>query len=202
VQRELVVSLGTVCLLSLMGCANQKAATEASQQAAAQLPSGTLGEEVVVTATATVEKIDVEKRLVTLRGPQGRTVTVTVDERVKNLPQVRVGDEVIASYYESVAYQVRKPGEATPGAGVAAELETAKPGEKPAGIAARVATVTATITAIDAKTPSVTLMGPEGRSVTVKVRDPKKLESVKVGDLVEIRYREAFAISVEKAPKQ
>jgi hypothetical protein len=41
-------------------------------------------------------------------------------------------------------------------------------------------------------------MGPDGDSVTVTIRDPKKLENVKVGDLVEISYTEAVALSVEK----
>jgi Cu/Ag efflux protein CusF len=46
----------------------------------------------------------------------------------------------------------------------------------------------------------VTLTGPEGNSVTIKVKDPKKLNGVKVGDDVEITYTQALAISVEKAP--
>ena len=45
----------------------------------------------------------------------------------------------------------------------------------------------------------LTLKGPEGNVVRVKVMDPKNLEKVKVGDKLFITYTEALAISVERA---
>ncbi len=81
-------------------------------------------------------------------------------------------------------------------------MATAKPGEKPAGVAISQKTITATVEAIDTKKPSVTLKGPEGNLVTVKVKNPKHLENVKVGDQVVITYTEALAISVHKAKKK
>ncbi|MCK7506097.1 MAG: hypothetical protein MZV70_19805 [Desulfobacterales bacterium] len=45
----------------------------------------------------------------------------------------------------------------------------------------------------------MTLKGPEGNKETIKVKDPKNLKKVKVGDNVVISYTEALAISVEKA---
>ena len=164
------------------------------------LPSGTLGENLV-TVTATVEKIDLSKRLVTLRGPDGKLFTVHADERVKNLAQVHKGDQVTTSYYESVAFEVKRPGEAQLGTEQAATAATAKPGEKPAGVAATAVTVTTKITDIDKKNGTVTLEGAEGNSVTVKVQNPANLDRVKVGDLVQITYSEALAISVEAAQK-
>ena len=56
-----------------------------------------------------------------------------------------------------------------------------------------------TITAIDKAHSKVTLKGPEGHSVTVKVKDPKKLEGVAVGDLVQLTYTQALAIAVKPA---
>jgi hypothetical protein len=156
----------------------------------------------VTTVTATVEAIDLGTRMVTLKGPRGNMITFRADERVKNLPQVKVGDQVVAKYYESWAVQVKKPGEATPGASSGGMVATAKPGEKPAGVAAREVTITATIQAIDAKVPSVTLKGPEGNVVEVRIRDPKNLENVKVGDQVVITYTEALAIAVDKAKQK
>ena len=49
---------------------------------------------VVITVEATVEEIDHDSRKVTLKRPDGKTVTIEADERVKNLPQVEVGDRV------------------------------------------------------------------------------------------------------------
>ena len=86
-------------------------------------------------------------------------MTLYADDTVRNLPQVQVGDEVTASYYESLAYEVKKPGTATPGATVAEEAARAKLGEKPAGAGARVTTLVATITGIDKAAGTVTLAG-------------------------------------------
>ena len=63
-------------------------------------------------------------------------------------------------------------------------------------------TVTATVEALDKKNQTVTLKGPEGKSVTVKVKDPKNMENVNVGDEVVITYSEALAISVKPTKKK
>ena len=62
--------------------------------------------------------------------------------------------------------------------------------------------MTVTITAIDPAVPSVTFKGPDGDKKTIKVNDRQKLKEVKVGDMVDITYTEAIAISVDKAPKK
>jgi hypothetical protein len=57
--------------------------------------------------------------------------------------------------------------------------------------------LTATITAIDPKAQTVTVKGPQGNEETIKVRDPKNLTGVKVGDLVELTYTQALAIALD-----
>ena len=153
----------------------------------------------VETITASVEALDLANRMVTLRGPQGNVVSLRVDESVKNLPQVKVGDQVVAKYYVSLVVRMAEPGD--PKMMETSGLASAKPGEMPAGVAARQVTVTASVEAIDKETPSITLKGPEGNVVRVRVMDPKNLEKVKVGDKLFITYTEALAISVEKAGK-
>lgn len=162
-------------------------------------PSGMLSEQVV-TVTATVEKIDLKTRQVTLRGPDGRSTTVKAGERVRNLAQVKKGDEVTLSYYESLAYEVKRSGEAEVGAGVAAAAAAAEPGERPAGLEAQQLTITSTIAEIDERAGTVTLKKPDGELFTTRVRRPENLKRVRVGDLVELTYTEAVAVSVEAAP--
>jgi len=158
--------------------------------------------EKVVTAIATVEAIDLQKRVVTLKGPKGNVFDVTVGEQARNLPQVKVGDQVEVKYYESLALRLVKPGEGVAGVQETSALARAKEGEKPGGIAGSQVTLTATITAINKKTHEVTLKGPEGKTITVKAEHPENLKKVKVGDEIEITYTEALAISVEKAKKK
>jgi hypothetical protein len=169
--------------------------------ATTETATGVVDEEVV-TVAAKVVAVDLENRVVTLRGPDGKVTDVTVGDEVRNLPQVRKGDDVVATYYESIAITVRKPGAAKPGIETADVAERAQLGAKPAAGAARQTTVTATIVGLDKKKSTATLKGPRGKVVTVNVRDPKRFDNVKVGDLVEVVYTEAVAISVEKPAKK
>jgi hypothetical protein len=162
-------------------------------------PSGI--KERALERTATVQAIDLDKRVVTLKGEKGNVFDLKVGEEAKNLPQVKVGDLVTIKYYESLAFEVTKPGQAV-GAGATAGVASAKPGEKPAAVAAGQVTITATVEAIDAKKQYVTLKDPEGKTKEIKVKNPKNLVNVKVGDQVAITYTEALAIEVTPAKKK
>ena len=61
-----------------------------------------------VTATATVVSVDQKTREVTLKNAQGQTFTIHCGEEVKNLPQVKPGDLVTATYREGLVYEVKK----------------------------------------------------------------------------------------------
>ena len=156
----------------------------------------------VVEETATVMAVNQSTRMVTLKGPEGNSITFKASDEVRNLAQVQVGDEVKFAYYESVAVRVLKAGEAFPAAGESTAMSRAKPGEKPAGVVGTETTVNATITAIDKKAKTATLMGENGKSVTVTPLRPEKLDEVKVGDRLVITYTEAVAVRVEKAEKK
>jgi ribosomal 50S subunit-recycling heat shock protein len=152
-------------------------------------------------ATATVKAIDLKKRIVTLTGSEGKVFDVKVGEEAKNLPQVKVGDLVTVTYYESIAVKVYKKGEAPKADGMTEGVITAAPGQKPEGVKAAQVTVTATVEALDKIKQTATLKLPDGKSISVKVKDPKNMENVKVGDEVVITYSEALAISVVSAKK-
>ncbi len=162
---------------------------------------GKIGTSESVMVKATVEAVDPAARTVTLKGPHGKSITVSVDDKVRNLSELKVGDEVVAKYYEAIAFELKKPGEAVPGRSVTEGAAALPPGQNPAGAAGQQVKVVATITAIDEADGSVTLTGADGKKVNVKARDPRNLKKVKAGDLVEITYTEALAISLEPAPK-
>jgi hypothetical protein len=153
-----------------------------------------------VRVRGSVVAIDKEQGTVTLKGPKGRTVTLEVRDMQK-LDAVKVGDPVVALYTEALVIQVKKAGTASPGASVQESRVGSKPGETPAGAVGREISLTATITAIDRKGHTVTLKGPGGRTETIPVKDPKNLDGVKVGDLVDITYTQALAVSLDKPAK-
>lgn len=149
----------------------------------------------------TVAGVDKDAGTVTLKGPKGRTVTIEVKDKSK-LDQINVGDPVVAAYMEAVAWRVVKAGAgAAPGVSTQETRVTSKPGETPAGAVGREVTATVTITAIDRKNHTVTVKGPQGGTETIKAKEPKNLEGLKVGDMVEISYSQALAVSLDKSGK-
>ncbi len=65
--------------------------------------------------------------------------------------------------------------------------------------AARTATMTATIAAIDAPTKAITLKGPQGNEITVTAGpDVKNFAQMKVGDRVDVEYIEALTLELKK----
>jgi hypothetical protein len=147
---------------------------------------------------ATVEDIDAAKRELTLKDSKGDTHKMKVSEEVKNLDQVKKGDEVSIGYYQSVALSVQKPGDAPPAAQAQAVV-VAEKGQKPGGLAVQTTQKSATVEDIDYSTREVKLKGADGNIVKVKAGDKvKRLEDVKKGDRIVATYTEALAVSVAK----
>ena len=150
---------------------------------------------------ATVTAIDKAKRTVTVKGPHGKIRTLTVGPEARNFDQVKVGDMITLTYVEAVTLSLEKAEGAKPGITVSDELKRAAPGAKPGGVMSSQTTIVGTVTAIDAASQLVTVRGPGGNEVDIKVEDPAKLKNVKTGDLVKATYTEALAISVTAPAK-
>jgi hypothetical protein len=149
-----------------------------------------------VTATATIQAIDKTNRLVTLKDEKGAEDTMQVGPEMKRFDELKVGDKVKVTYYESLVLQVRKPGDAVKTAGDEAKL-TRGTGASPSGTMSVQQTTTVEVLAIDQKLPSITVKTADGRTVTRKVENRKNLEGVKVGDKIDITYTQAAIMSVE-----
>ena len=178
--------------------------------AAQAVPSGALaqarqsqGATVAYTteAVATVESVDQQARTVVLRGPGGNTFEVRAGPAVENLSRVKQGDRVVVRYVEALAASLARPGQgggtATDQMGVARHA----PGQSaPTGTAGAQVRSTVTIDAIDKAAHAVTFSGPANRAQTVRVQDPEMqrfVDTLKVGDRVDLVYTESLAIAVE-----
>jgi Cu/Ag efflux protein CusF len=148
------------------------------------------------TETATVESTDPSTRTVTLKKPDGTYVQTVAGPDIKRLDEIKVGDTVNVRYYENVIVRVKQPGESEVVS--SAKGTTGSEQVLPGGTRAKQVTITATITAIDPNTPSITFTGPNGWKYTSKVQDPEALAKVKVGDKVDFVWTEAMLVSVER----
>jgi hypothetical protein len=152
------------------------------------------------TVSATVEAINVSTRTLTMKGPKGNFMDIVVPEDMKRFSEIKVGDTLTARYYENLVIRKKLPGEKD--VDTAAEGVTRGTGATPAGTAAKQRTITATITALDPKVPSITLSGPNKWTYSARIEDKKVLEQVKLGDKVDLTWTEALLLGFEIVPKK
>jgi Cu/Ag efflux protein CusF len=151
-----------------------------------------------ITATATIQAIDAKTRTITLRNDKGEEDSFVAGPELKRFDELKVGQKVTATYYESMVFTLRKPGDAPDAKSDEAAFARAKSG-LPAGAAAREQKMTVTVKSIDAAVPSITVTTPAGHVVTRKIEDKSKLAQVKVGDKIDIVYTQALLVGVEPA---
>jgi Cu/Ag efflux protein CusF len=189
-----------VMVVSLCGtCINLQAADKPASEG--QLEARERA--VTVNATAEVMAIDLAQRKVTLKGPDGNEVTVTVGEEVKRLAEIAQGDKVKVRYTTSFLVERREATdqEKQEPLAVVGVLGRGDPGEAPAGGKARIIKAVTKVVTLDQVNKSITVQGPLGGLLTAPVRDPKVLTTLKIGDTLVLTYTEAVALSLEKAGK-
>jgi hypothetical protein len=156
-----------------------------------------------IEAQVRVESVDLAERLLSFKNADGEVNTVKVPEEITRLEEVKAGDLINLSYYLSIVYELRAPTEEekkNPGSlfGMAGKADKDK---APAAGAMAVAHAVTTIEKIDAERQMVTLKGPAGHRLQVKVHDPKVLEGLKRGDSVAVTVSEGLAMGIEPAAK-
>jgi hypothetical protein len=179
-----VTKYGAIVLLGL---------ATTSAPALAQLTKSIPGESKVVTAT--VESIERGSREVTVKKTDGKYETFYVSPEIKRFDTLKVGDKVTARYYETLVLQLKAPGDKPVDTTSSAVTRTEG---RPSGTAAVQQTITATISAIDPKVPSITFSGPRGWTYSSRVEDKKALEKVKVGDRVDITWTSAVLLALDE----
>jgi hypothetical protein len=190
-MRKLILTAGFVVAVatSMPGAAQTGAAVVGKGP-------GVVGAAQTLKVTATITAINSATREVTLKGPQGREVTLLAGPEVKNFAQMKVGDQVRAEYVEALTLELKKGGGKAVGVAEQAGAMGAKPGERPAGAAGRQVKIVADVIDVDPSTQTLTLRGAK-ETVELKVRDPEQFKLVAKGDQVEATYTQALAIAVE-----
>lgn len=194
-MKTFISGIALICILVFAAAAQEK-------KESAQADRLTAGGAVLVSITANIEAIDPDKREVTLKGPLGNTVTVTVDEQVKRFNEFKVGDDVTAEYFVAVAGELREPTAEEKASPLTVQEGAARASQETAPAAGGVRQIKAvtTVEGIDLPTQTVTLKGPRGKYVTVRAQDPENLKKLQLGDTIVVTYTAALAVSLEKAP--
>ncbi|MCU0539426.1 MAG: hypothetical protein MUF46_06005 [Desulfobacterales bacterium] len=152
----------------------------------------------VLEMRAVVEAIDPAKRIVSLKGPQGRSFTLKADKAVANLNQIRKGDSVRVDFVESIVVMM-SPADAPANAAGGRLVSVAPKGSKPAVLLAETLPVRAVVQSVDPKAHTISLKEAGGGLKTVPVdRGFKRLQEFRPGDRVMVRLTEALALKIEK----
>jgi hypothetical protein len=188
--NPLLGTTGILCALLLSAC-TQPAVVNTAE---AERPAFVTGD--LVTERAKVLAVNRPERMVVLRGEDGGTIGLILDERVRNFDQIEVGDTVTAQYQEATAIFVR-PATGAPAAEPTGTLERAPLGARPSAVATSTNEITATVESIDYANRIVVVKGPSGRARTFKVGpEVTRLDAVQKGDEVVVRHTEAIAVAV------
>ncbi len=197
---RLAVAIATALFAAVAHAQGTAPAAAAPAGATAPAVKAALAGEVV-TITARIEAVDQATRMVTLRGPEGRVVTMKAGPEVKNLAQVKAGDELVIRHAEAVALKLRKGSPGRSKTVTTLPPQGAPAGAKPAFTTAQETTIVANVESVDVPAKRVVLQGPEGRYLPLRVKYTSMIRNVKPGDSVEATFIEALVVEVV-GPKQ
>jgi hypothetical protein len=151
---------------------------------------------------AVVESIDMATRHVLLRAEDGKLETITVSPEVRNLRQVKPGDQVELTIRLGIAAEMApSDGSGSPVAALDVAAR-ARPGEKPGALVGQAVRVRVSFIAYDPKTKTVSFTLPTGEERS-KVLQTKQMQEfaagLKQGDKVDVLFARSLAIAVNAA---
>jgi hypothetical protein len=192
-------------VLALTACASESShsSAKASPPPAASASSAGAHAQISEQHSARVGVVAVDKaqRLVTLRGEDGRIFQVKAGDEVRNFDQIAVGDELRVTYLVALSATLLPPGEAHTAPEASVMAARAAPGDKPAASVGAAVSVRVQVESIDAANDIVVCKLSSGELVAHKVATDEGrafVKRLKPGDLVQLDYAEALALSVEK----
>jgi hypothetical protein len=147
--------------------------------------------------TATVDSVDVKKRIVVLKDANGNLAQMNVSKEISDLEKVKKGDVFVIEHAQAIAVGLTAAGkDAKPGvSGVRSITIAGKGSAKPFEEITDTVYATVKISTIDAKSRIVTFTMPNGEKQKVKVdKSVLGLEKFKVGDDVMIEFVDDTAL--------
>ncbi len=183
IARPITMGCALICAVVLVGCA---ATPEPPQPEVVAINA--------TSASARVERVDQKQRQLTLKLQDGRRIELAVSPEVRNFAQIAVvTPSRCATSNRAAAEFTRRARPRRLGAGEyvqGAPAARSRPGRCKEGQHRREDRRDCR------RSQHRDAAGPRGRKVDAAVREPRRLDGVKVGDLVELTYRQGVAIEV------
>lgn len=166
-----------------------------AQSAPSQEPKSSVRE--AVTVSGTVERIDRATRTLTLRTSAGTTQMVPVAAEVKLFDELKTGDRISVRLSESVIVAVR------PGVKPSLPVDTtaSATSRDPSGKSQVLVQIKAAVTieSVDQRQGVIIYKTADNQRVVRSVVEPRLLDGLKAGDVIEITYAREVAVDVQRA---
>ena len=139
------------------------------------------GAEVTSEISGIVEIVNVERRMLTIKTPDGRFQVINVPEQVGRLDGIKIGNKLTITETEAVLIDlVKGPDKAAVGTTQETVVDRER-GSKPAGTMTDTMTLYGRIAAVDKANRQVSVQGAQ-ETVDFTVNDPALLDELAVGD--------------------
>lgn len=188
-RRHLLVPVMTLCTVFIAALASAQS----------------VGSADILRASVRVDAIDKAQRMVTVRDEKGNKDSFHAPPEMQRFDELKVGDRINLTYYQGIAFEVRKrdstaPAASTPqpvGTSGTAEI-TRGTGPLPSGAITQRRTATVTVKATDLPNAMLTVVLPSGRIAKHKVQDPSLMKGIVADDKIDITYAEGLLVEVER----
>lgn len=188
---------GTILAATLLAPAH--ADTTASEQVVRATGKPGRLESASLTVTATVENVDYGARRLTLKNAEGRLLTIDVAPEIKRLDEVKKGDTLEIEYLEAIAVSVHAPTEPAEPGNQAYSVIVRNPTASPSGRMIDTEISTVTVDAIDTRNRIAELVREDGSRFRVGLGpEVQRIEEIRKGDRVVVRYTRSVALSVHQ----
>ena len=189
------MNLATAALSAFLALGLSAAPSYATQERNDQ--SQPVDQVAVTKVTGVIEKVDPDKRVMTLKLDDGKKKTLKVDKSVKDLDKFRVGDHVQMSYTEEIIMMAQPFDEDTAQMAKYGAVDVQSEGDSPVLVKVDTSVIKGKIISIDAKKRRLTFEGPDGRKKTVKLsRRVKNLDKFKPGDEINMAITDEMVVAV------
>lgn len=151
---------------------------------------------VILAGSARIERIDLSTRSLTVRTIEGIVHTVYVPRDLKLFNELKTGDTVDVRVAEEVIVALNPRGRPT------VLVDSTTDARKAAGGETEILQqlkATVTIVSIDERLQVVVYKTADNRQVMRQVADPKLLEGLKAGDVIDITYTRERAIELSRS---
>lgn len=161
------------------------------------------GQAAMVSLTFSVEAVDSARRAITLKGPEGNSGTYIVGPEVRRFSEIRAGDSLVVQYVVGMRAELRDPTpEETATPVKIMESVTRDPSSAPpAGALSRSVRVVTTVGDVNLERQTMTLKGPRGAMLTVKVEEVAALTGTTHGRPIIATFGEQLVLAIEPGSK-